>query len=127
MSQTNDPALAVAKPEEILDQLKEARLLASQGHTKSSLLLGWSALEAIARRAIGDRLAKPQRPGSVIEMLAYEGHVSPTEADRLRPMIRQRNRLIHGELAVQLTSSEIDDFLDQIERVHSRVETPRAA
>lgn len=127
MSRTCEISLTIVSRRELEDQLSEVKALTKAGHHGVALLLGWSVLEALARMAFPDRLAKPQRPGSVLEMLAYGGYISPTQADKVRPLIALRNRFVHGELAVLPASSDIAEFVRIIERVFELVLEPEAA
>ena len=122
-----EPTLAIATHQEIASHLSDARALAANGHTGVALLLAWSCLEALARTALGARMATPQRPGSVLETLAFEGFVSPSEADRIRPLIAKRDRLAHGDLSLLVGQLEIDDFISIIGDALAVSETPEPA
>jgi hypothetical protein len=45
-------------------------------------------------------------------MLASEGHLLPNQADRLRLLAPQRNRLAHGELQVTLSKPELMELAE---------------
>jgi uncharacterized protein YutE (UPF0331/DUF86 family) len=45
-----------------------------------------------------------------VEVLAGEGYITPTEADRLRQLAKVRNQLIHGDLRAKATSRDIRSF-----------------
>jgi uncharacterized protein YutE (UPF0331/DUF86 family) len=60
---------------------------------------------------MSEEFRRPQSPGRIIEVLAREGHVTPTEADRLRRLSEKRNKLIHGELQVRVSREEIQGFV----------------
>ena len=127
MSRQPEPVLATATHQEIAAQLDVARTLNATGHAGAALLLAWSCLEALARTALGTRMSTPQRPGSVLETLAFEGFVAPSEADRIRPLIAKRNRLAHGDLSVRLSQMEIDDFTHIISDALEVSKTPEPA
>lgn len=127
MSRQPEPVLATATHQEIAAQLDVARTLNATGHAGAALLLAWSCLEALARTALGTRMSTPQRPGSVLETLAFEGFVAPSEADRIRPLIAKRNRLAHGDLSVRLSPMEIEDFLQTISGALEVAQTPEPA
>jgi uncharacterized protein YutE (UPF0331/DUF86 family) len=126
MPPVTEPRLAVASDDDIQRLLNEARALNANGHARAALLLGWSALEAVARRTNHERLSQPQRPGSVLEMLAFEGYVSPSQADRVRPLVGQRNRLIHGDLAIEPGRDHVEDFISVIDDVRQMVQSHQA-
>jgi hypothetical protein len=60
-------------------------------------------------------------------MLAFEGYVTPSQADRIRPLMMQRNRLAHGELSIRPASVEMAAFISIIGQVHQLVQAPEAA
>jgi hypothetical protein len=122
-----DPDLAIATEREIAQHLDEMHALSINGHTTASLILGWSVLEALVRRAVKERVSKPQRPGSVLEMLAFEGYVTPSQADRIRPLIVQRNRLVHGEFRDKPDAATIEDFFNIVQYVYEQIKMPEAA
>jgi len=68
-----------------VDQLKQA------GHLRAALIMAWAALEAAGRALLPQDLARPQPANRLIEVLASEGVVTPTEADSLRKAISLRN------------------------------------
>lgn len=87
-----------------IDQLMNEGLLAP------ALLMSWATLEALGRTLLPERLVRPQTPGRLVEVLATDGYVTPSEADRLRELARVRNRLIHGGLQVKIASKDIKAF-----------------
>lgn len=112
-----DAELAVASTLEVTRRLKEIRQLAADGHLEPSLLLAWATMEAVARAVAKDWFAKPQTPGRLVETLAMEGYITPTEADRIRALVTKRNKLIHGGFDISISASEIDEFAETIERL----------
>lgn len=63
-----------------------------------ALLAAWSAFESVARRAAAsmDPAAPVIASLELLQVLAYHGLVTPTEADSLRAMSRRRNEVAHG-------------------------------
>jgi Holliday junction resolvase len=96
---------------EIRDTLAQVEALVADGHTSAGFLLSWAIFEAIARRILADRFVRPQTPGRLIETMANEGVLTPSEAHRLRSLVTFRNRFIHGELDVGVTTDEALEFL----------------
>lgn len=93
-----EPIYRTVPHEAITETLRAARYLVGV-EPRSALLLFWSALEAIGRHLSPDLNDAGQGgPGRLLEMLAGEGYVTPSEADLLRQSMRQRNRIAHGEL-----------------------------
>ena len=95
---------------DIRSRIAEVRELGQSQHRGPAMLLAWSAIEAVARSLLRDRMGRPQTPGRLIQELASDGYLTPTEADRLRTLIEKRNRLAHGDLRVCVTSQEIDEM-----------------
>jgi uncharacterized protein YutE (UPF0331/DUF86 family) len=103
-------ALQIQTPEAIKGRIAELRDLADKGHLEPALLLAWATFEALARATLAREFGRPQSPGRIVEILAREGHITPTEADRLRQLSDKRNKLIHGELEVRVSKEEILAF-----------------
>jgi uncharacterized protein YutE (UPF0331/DUF86 family) len=98
-------------PQQIEAAIREIRQLRDSGALRPSFLMAWAALEAEARRLLGDRLGRPQSPGRVAQMLGQEGFLPPDDADSIRTLADVRNRLIHGELTIQLSQENLDKLL----------------
>jgi len=86
--------------------------LAAAGRTKPALLMAWATFEAIGRAILPDRLQRPQTPGRLVEVLAAEGQITPTEADHLRRLAESRNQLIHGGLETSVSEADLRRFVD---------------
>jgi uncharacterized protein YutE (UPF0331/DUF86 family) len=117
MTRAIDEPMPVPAEQDIRKRVAEMRELAAEGHLQPALLLGWSTMEGVARAVASDTFAKPQTPGRIIETLAMEGFITPTEADRVRPLVSKRNRLIHGQFDVGVGKDEIENFAMTIERL----------
>jgi uncharacterized protein YutE (UPF0331/DUF86 family) len=96
----------------IEQSIKAIEELTAGGRTGPALLMAWATFEAIGRAILPDRLQRPQPPGRLIEVLAAEGHVTPTEADHLRRMAESRNHLIHGGLETSVPEADLQRFID---------------
>ncbi len=99
--------------------ISEVRALAQATHYRPALLLCWAAFEAAGRAVVERRLAKPQTPLRLVEVLASEGYLTPSEADQLRLLAEKRNRLVHGEIDIVITKEEIDNFVEILETLIS--------
>jgi uncharacterized protein YutE (UPF0331/DUF86 family) len=116
-SPTAAPArLRVQSVNTIERTLGEVDQLASEQRLEPALLLGWAAFEALGRVLLPEQLGRPQTPGRLVEILAQDGHLTPTEADELRRLAKKRNELIHGELATHVRKFEIDQFVQILRR-----------
>ncbi len=97
--------------QKILEVYQQSLDLAEYGSHTAAFLLAWATLEAAARRALGNDLAKPQTPGRVVEQLASLGYLTPSEAEDLRSLTSLRNKIIHGELDAPLEKSAVNRML----------------
>jgi len=100
-------AASVKDVERAITSIEE---LTAKGHTAPALLMAWASLEALGRAFLPEKLARPQTPARLVEVLAGDGLVTPSEADRLRQLASVRNRLIHGGLRVKIASKDIKAF-----------------
>jgi uncharacterized protein YutE (UPF0331/DUF86 family) len=94
--------------EQSIDQIKE---LKNTGHRSAALLIGWSALEAVARSLLPEQLDRPQPPDSLIEAIAGQGLLTPSEANVLRRLASTRNAAAHGQLDISPTPRQIDQLV----------------
>lgn len=112
--------LPIQSPQQIEAVVREIKQLRGSGAVRSSFLMAWAAMEAEARRLLGDRLGRPQTPGRVVQMLSQEGFLPPDEADIIRKLAEVRNRLIHGELNVELPHEGLDRLLTALDMLRSQ-------
>ena len=94
-SDANIPLVSKQTVSEHLDRLDAS--VDAMGLT-AALLTGWAVFEAAARALLPSSLSRPQPPARLIERLASEGYVTPSEADMLRRLSRTRNEVAHGRL-----------------------------
>lgn len=111
-----------ASREAIERSLSIVEQLEGHGLTSAALLIGWATLEALGRRVCPDHLRRPQTPGRLVEVLASEGELTPDEADRVRPHIQARNRLIHGDLNVEVARESVQEFSRILRRLLEHAE-----
>ncbi len=98
------PSAVIAK------RITEVQELIDKGSSEGSLLLAWATFEALARAILPDRFQRPQTPRRLVEILAAEGYITPSEADSLRELAEKRNKLIHGELQTHASKAELGNF-----------------
>jgi hypothetical protein len=103
--------MEVAPVDAIKRAIQSVTDLRSAGQPMAALVLGWSALDGTARALLPDRLARPQPPASLIEVLAGEGYITPSEADSLRIAAGVRNEAAHGQLDVAVEAKHLDGLL----------------
>src|SRR5262249_2293446 len=92
-------------------QIQEIKALTEGKHFAAALMVAWATFEAMGRAVTPHHFKVPQTPGRLVQMLAGEGHLTPTEADDLRLLAEKRNNFIHGGLKTQVTKPEIDGFI----------------
>ena len=110
--------LSVVSDEVIAPTLDSAKKVA-QIDSRAALLLGWSAFEAVSRARRPSVFSRPQSPGRIIERLAAEGVLTPTDASFFREMANARNAVIHGNLIQSVDLSQVERFLATIESLLS--------
>jgi hypothetical protein len=91
--------------------------LIKEGRKGPALLMSWATFEAISRSILPEKFAKPQTPGRIVEVLANSGHITPSDADRLRSLADARNKLVHGGLNAPIKVGELRDFLTLLRRL----------
>lgn len=111
--------LTAQPPRLIQEVVSEVHALVRGGHYRPALLLSWAAFEAVGRTLLERRLAKPQTPSRLIEVLAAEGYITPSEADELRLLAEKRNRLVHGGIDVEVSGEEVDRFVSLLQMLIS--------
>lgn len=111
ISPSNMPEpIEAASRKDIERAVKSIEGLTDEGFFAPALLMAWAALEALGRALLPERFPRPQTPGRLVEVLAGEGYVTPSEADRLRQLAKIRNQLIHGGLRAKVGSKDIKSF-----------------
>ncbi|HZZ63586.1 MAG TPA: hypothetical protein VFE63_20865 [Roseiarcus sp.] len=99
----------------IRPQVGEIRALVAQGHFRAAFIMAWSVLEAVVRALDRGREAGPLTPGAVVQALAMNGYIQPEMERRMRDLITLRNRVIHGDLAVEPAASDVNLIVSAVE------------
>ncbi|TGD97103.1 HepT-like ribonuclease domain-containing protein [Methylobacterium nonmethylotrophicum] len=107
-----------ADPAEIRVQEAEVRALHAAGHRRPAFVLAWALLEA-ALRATRDGADRAHSPGTVVQALAMNGLVDPETERDLRALVPLRNRIVHGDLAVDPSDHDIALVLAAVRAVLS--------
>lgn len=97
--------------DKIKAQLEEARAIKDAGHYRAALLLGWALLESVSHSLPDELPSRPRKPGTVIQMLAMRGYLEEATEQKLRSLAVLRNRVVHGDLSVDVTSADADFVL----------------
>jgi uncharacterized protein YutE (UPF0331/DUF86 family) len=108
---STQPAVRKQPTATVKRRIAEVRSLAERELIQPALLLAWATFEALARGLSPHQFKRPQTPGRLVQVLARDGYLTPTEADRLRELADKRNRLIHGELQVRVSKGDLTAFL----------------
>jgi hypothetical protein len=93
--------------------------------TRAALLLGWASFEALVRAMEPSRFAKPQTPGRIVEALASDGVITPSEASKLRSLANTRNAVVHGSLRTQPSEADLEDFFRVLSRLQRAIARKR--
>lgn len=109
--------MPIASRETIAASNNEVRSTTTAGFREPALLMAWATLEAAARASMPSEFQRPQTPGRLVQILAREGYVTPSQADLLRSLADKRNRLIHGDLEVSVTTDEITQFTEMLDTI----------
>jgi hypothetical protein len=124
---TAPKSLPVQSAEAITKSIHEAQRLTDIGFLGPGLLVGWASLEAAARRLITSQFSKPQTPGRLVDVLAEAGYITPSEADRLRELVKLRNAYIHGDLSAVVTKEDAQQMISILQTVNEQVEADHVA
>ncbi len=117
---TIGPLLGTQSRQNVVSSLRQVRLLLREGHTGPALLIAWATFEAIARMIQPDNFQRPQTPGRLVELLGRDGTLTPTEADLLRNLSKQRNGLIHGEIGMVISAEDVAGFAEILDGIVHR-------
>lgn len=106
----------------IQEILADVGRLGEYAHGIPALLTLWGAFEASGRILVPEEFVKPQTPGRLLEVLATNGFVTPNEADVIRELVASRNRAIHGNLNISVTTEQLEGFRAVIETLLKEAE-----
>lgn len=110
-----EKAIASTPMPAIVAALATVRQLGTMGLSGPALLMAWATFESLARNREPSLFARPQTPGRLIEVFAAEGRVTPTDADVVRRLATLRNRLVHGDLEIAVSSADLQKFVEILE------------
>lgn len=110
------PGGTIEKPTSmVIEQtISELCRLREAGHFAAALVMGWSVLEALARDLLPKQLERMQPPAKLVEILATEGLLTPSEADVIRKAAAVRNTVAHGELGLAVEPTLLDTLIDAL-------------
>lgn len=111
LQSVNIPATS---PSEVLGRTDEVRELAAKGHHRAAFIVAWALLEAALRALDGKTDSRPRSPGTVVQTLAMHGHLDPDTDRQMRRLVDVRNRVVHGDLAAEPSTADIDLILSAV-------------
>ena len=100
---------------------REVEELSGKGLEQLALLRAWATLEALGRKLLPGKFERAQTPGRLVEVLAFEGNLTPTEADLARNLLTDRNRFIHGSLDVEVDPSDLARFAETLKELRGQL------
>jgi hypothetical protein len=120
---TVSETLPIQSSEAIRHRIAEMEELVRAGHIGSAFLLGWASFEAAGRALLTEQFRKPQTPGRLVDVLAGDGYLTPSEADRLRALAKKRNAFIHGEFGADITAADVVQIIGVLKTLLGMVES----
>jgi uncharacterized protein YutE (UPF0331/DUF86 family) len=95
-----------------------------KGEADPPFLMAWTTLEALGRLLLPKKLGRPQTPETLLDVLAGDGYITPSEADLLRSLKQARNQLVHGMLEQTVSSAELAKFIEVLKLLLTFVKQP---
>ncbi len=124
---SSSEALATASPEVARAEIGKLRDMSRAGFAGAALLMAWATFEAACRLVMPTAFKHPQTPGRLVERMAHEGYLTPSNADFVRALIPVRNRLVHGVLDTRVEPGDVTKFADVIAQLLDEALTSAAA
>jgi uncharacterized protein YutE (UPF0331/DUF86 family) len=119
VSKGTDPLETIAIPPStaatIRSRMREVRTLITQGHCRPAFIMVWSLLEAAFRTLDSATVTRPATPGTVVQALAMNGYIEPEMERNMRALVDLRNRIVHGDLAAEPATADVELVLSAIE------------
>jgi hypothetical protein len=110
--EVEDEIIAAPAPEQIRAHITEAESLLAQNHPRAALVLGWAAIEGIARMLSPDFPSAGSRTmRQAVELLEHYGRLGFSEAQELRKLLPLRAKVVHGDFRTPITSIEVEPVL----------------
>jgi hypothetical protein len=119
---TNPNAALQLEPvsaEELLAYVERVEGLKAVGEYAAAFIMAWSLLEAALRSVDGQARIRPLTPGTVVQSLVMNGHLSDTLGRELTELITLRNRAVHGDITTVISAADVDTVLGAVTAVLS--------
>lgn len=98
--------------DQIQAQIAEAEDLLVHDHPRAALVIGWAAIEAIARTLSADFPSTgPRTMRQAVELLEHLGRLRFHEAQLLRSLLPLRTKVVHGDLQTTITNAQVEPVL----------------
>jgi hypothetical protein len=112
-AEVEDEQIEVPTPEQIRTSIEEAEALLAQGHPRAALVLGWAAIEAIARTLKPDLPVSGARTTrAALELLEHLGRLRFTQAQELRKLSPLREKIVHGDFGAPVTAADVEPVIN---------------
>jgi hypothetical protein len=110
--EVEDEPISAPTLEQIQANITEAEKLLAEDHPSAALVLGWAAIEGIARTLSPDFPARnSQTMRQAVELLEHLGRLRFQEAEDLRRLLPLRAKVVHGDFGTRITSAEVEPVL----------------
>jgi REase_AHJR-like len=110
--QLEEEPISAPTVEQIQAHIAEAETLLAQNHPRAALVLGWAAIEGIARTLSPDFPSRGSRTmRQAVELLEHLGRLRFQDAQELRKLLPLRSRVVHGDFGARITSVEVEPVL----------------
>jgi uncharacterized protein YutE (UPF0331/DUF86 family) len=103
--------IETAPIERIRETIERAQQLRKTDQLLAALLVARAMLEALARAILVEPSSRPQPVQKLIESLASEGWITPSEASQLREISNLGNAAAHGQLDAKIEAEKVDRLL----------------
>ena len=116
--EVDDEPIEASTPAQIEQHIAEGEMLLRAGHHRAALILGWAAIEAIARTldpGFPTNGARTMR--QAVELLEHLGRLRFEEAQELRELLPLRAKVIHGDLGAAVSEGEVAPVLKAARKV----------
>lgn len=117
------PILPPSAPQ-IQALLDELDALVKGDHQAAALILGWAALEALARVVVPQVTGSTSRftPLQAVQTLAENGYLESDVADRFRSSASLRNSVAHGDLSIEVSPDEVRWIVAELRKISRNIE-----
>jgi uncharacterized protein YutE (UPF0331/DUF86 family) len=110
--EVEDEPISAPSPKQIKEHIEEAETLLAQNHPRAALVLGWAAIEGIARTLSPDFPSAGSRTmRQAVELLEHLGRIRFQEAQELRKLLSLRSKVVHGDFHTSVTNAEVEPVL----------------